>query len=94
LSPTRYHLLVSGRVQGVYFRQSAKQEADRLGLNGWVRNLSDGRVEAVVEGQEPLVAEWLAWAHKGPPGATVEDIEISEEAPVGEAGFKVLPTHS
>ncbi len=71
------HLLVSGRVQGVFFRYSARERAEELELTGYARNLSDGRVEIVAEGEEPGLKSLLAWAHQGPPGAYVTGVEVS-----------------
>lgn len=85
------HLLIHGRVQGVYYRASAEQEAQRLGLSGWVRNRFSGEVEAVVCGPEDKVEAFIDWAHEGPPAADVTRIEISS-APAPEEGFGVLPT--
>lgn len=84
---TRAHVWVSGVVQGVFFRAAAAEEARRLGLSGWVRNLSDGRVEAVFEGPEDRVRRAVGWAHRGPSHAVVERVDIEWEDPVGEAGF-------
>ena len=81
----RVHLFVSGRVQGVGFRYSAVGAARRIGgLAGWVRNLDDGRVEAVVEGPREKLEELIAWCRVGPPSARVEDVEVSWEPPSGE----------
>jgi acylphosphatase len=68
------HLLIQGRVQGVWFRESMRREAERLGVTGWVRNTPDGAVEAVVQGQDEAVDALIAWAHAGPPTARVEHI--------------------
>jgi acylphosphatase len=76
-------VFISGKVQGVWFRESMRQEAHALGVTGWVRNLPDGRVEAVVCGGEEAVESLLGWAKKGPPLARVSDIEarnIPDEA--------------
>jgi acylphosphatase len=73
----RAHLLVSGRVQGVYFRQSTLVEAQNLGVNGWVRNLMDGRVEAVFEGEEHEVKTLVNYCRQGPPAARVNSLEVS-----------------
>lgn len=80
----RAHVIIHGLVQGVYFRASTRDEADRLGVMGWVRNLPDGRVEAVFEGDKKKVEEIVAWCHKGPPGARVSKVEISWEPFTGE----------
>lgn len=75
----RVHLYISGRVQGVYFRSETCDEAQRLGVKGWVRNLPDGRVETVAEGEDEAIEEFVKYCHKGPPGAVVRKVEISEE---------------
>jgi acylphosphatase len=82
----RAHVWVSGRVQMVFFRQSTHQTAREHGLAGWVRNLPDGRVEAIFEGGEPHVRELIAWCHQGPPAAQVERVEVRWEAPQDEPG--------
>jgi acylphosphatase len=73
----RAHLLVSGRVQGVYFRQSTLSEAQNLGITGWVRNLMDGRVEAVFEGEEHAVKTLVNYCRSGPPTARVDYLDVS-----------------
>jgi len=70
------HLLVNGRVQGVYFRASTQREAKRLGLCGWVKNRPDGGVEVLAEGEEDGLKELIAWAHKGPSAARVERVDV------------------
>ncbi len=80
----RVHIFVKGRVQGVFFRQSTKEKAQALGVFGWVKNLPDGRVEAVFEGEREKVEELVEWAKKGPIIANVEDIEIRQEQYQGE----------
>lgn len=85
------HLLIHGKVQGVYYRASAEQEALLLGLSGWVRNRFSGEVEAVVYGPEEQVEAFIDWAREGPPAANVTRVEISSTEPPGE-GFRVLPT--
>lgn len=73
-----HHLRIQGRVQGVWFRESMRQEAERLGVSGWVRNTPDGAVEAVVQGEDEAVRGILAWAHRGPPQARVDHVEVRE----------------
>lgn len=68
-------LRIRGKVQGVYYRESMKQEAKRLGVTGWVRNRKDGSVEALVQGEEGLVSDILEWCRKGPPSARVDKVE-------------------
>lgn len=80
----RAALRIKGRVQGVFFRHSAKLEAKRLGLTGWIRNCDDGDVRATVEGPRQRVAEFIAWCRVGPPHASVGDVEVSESPPTGE----------
>jgi len=86
----RAHLRIYGLVQGVFFRSSMKYVANKLGVTGWVRNLPDGSVEAVVEGPEEKVNELIRWAHKGPPLARVEKVEVTWEEYRGEfKDFKI-----
>jgi acylphosphatase len=85
----RRRVLVSGRVQGVWFRESCRAEALTAGVTGWVRNLSDGRVEAVLEGPSPAVERVVAWCRSGPRQARVDAVDVSVETPAGEAGFRV-----
>lgn len=85
----RRRVVVSGRVQGVFFRDGCRREAVRLGVAGWVRNLPDGRVEAVFEGPLDAVDAVVAWCRSGPPRAVVAAIEVEQEAPEGMAGFRV-----
>lgn len=75
----RAHIFVSGRVQGVFFRAKTKSVATRLNLTGWVRNIPDGRVEVVVEGEEDKVNTLVDWCRKGPKFASVTGIEVKEE---------------
>lgn len=81
MAATRAHLWITGRVQGVNYRYYTRSEALRLNLTGWVRNLWDGRVEAVFEGEEEAVRKILEWCHVGPPAAQVIDVEIVWEPP-------------
>jgi acylphosphatase len=80
----RVHLRISGRVQGVFFRGSTEDEANALGLAGWVRNRSDGTVEVVAEGEARIVERFVAWCHCGPPGARVADVEVTRSEATGE----------
>ena len=80
----RAHIFVSGRVQGVFFRSAAAETADGLNLNGWVRNLSDGRVEIVAEGDKEAAQSLIDWCYDGPPNAQVGGVEILWETPTGE----------
>jgi acylphosphatase len=77
-------LRIRGRVQGVFYRESARAEAERLGLTGWVRNLPDGSVAAVAEGDEGPLQEFVAWCHRGPPAARVQSVEVTEGPARGE----------
>jgi len=70
------HLVITGRVQGVCYRASMAREADRLGVTGWVRNRSDGSVEAIVAGSDEQVAAMLNWARRGPPAAEVDHVAV------------------
>lgn len=85
----RRRALVSGRVQGVFFRDSCRREAARLGVAGWVTNRDDGDVELVAEGEPAAVDALLAWARRGPARARVDALQVSEEEPGGEQGFRV-----
>ena len=83
------NVVVSGQVQGVFFRDCARREADRLGVTGWVRNCPDGTVQAHVEGPAEAVAELVLWCREGPRHATVEDLHVSEAEPRGHARFEI-----
>ncbi len=87
---TARHLLISGRVQGVFFRAHTRDLAQRLGLHGWVRNLPDGRVEVKVWGEPDRVEELVAWCHQGPPAAQVTHVAVEDAEPEpGVTGFHV-----
>ena len=87
----RIKIFVTGKVQGVFFRQALKVTAKKNNVFGWVRNLDDGRVEAVLEGNEEKVGRVIEWAHRGPANARVEDIEIRNENFTGKfVKFDVL----
>ena len=80
----RIHVIVEGRVQGVFFRAHTSDEAIKLGLTGWVRNRPDGSVEAIIEGQEAAVKKMLQWFRQGSPYSLVAKIHTTEESPVGD----------
>jgi acylphosphatase len=85
----RRRVYVSGRVQGVFFRESCQEQAQLAGVDGWVRNLADERVEAVLEGSPAAADRVIAWCHEGPRRARVDRVDVVDEAPVGERGFRV-----
>jgi acylphosphatase len=86
---TRLRVQVRGRVQGVFFRAEARARAESLGVAGWIRNLPDGSVEAVFEGEDDRVESMVEWSRHGPTGAEVEAVDVEREDPVGERGFRV-----
>jgi acylphosphatase len=85
----RVRALVSGRVQGVWYRETCRREAERLGVAGQVSNRADGRVEIEAEGPRPAVEALLAWARVGPPRATVATLVVEDLVPRGDTGFRV-----
>ena len=85
----RYRVLVHGQVQGVFFRDSCQRMARERGVSGWVRNLPDGRVEAVFEGRAEDVNRLVDWARRGPPHAVVTDVAVQAEQPEGLSTFLV-----
>jgi len=85
----RVRALVSGRVQGVWHRESCRREAERLGVAGSVRNRPDGRVEIEAEGRQTAVEALLGWARHGPPRAVVDTMALEDLVPEGDAGFRV-----
>ena len=87
---SRRHVVVTGRVQGVWFRDSMRREAERLGLAGWVRNLPDGNVEAAFEGSAEAIERLTDWCYHGPPGARVTSVVPRDEPPEGLNGFRIL----
>jgi acylphosphatase len=89
MSEVRCRATVTGRVQGVFYRDSCQQMARRLGVRGSVRNRGDGSVEVVAEGERDAVEQLLAWCRQGPPRAIVTGVTITDEAPVGETSFRV-----
>ena len=85
----RKRVVATGRVQNVWFRDTARREADRLGLAGWARNRADGAVEMEVEGEPSALEAFVAWAREGPPRARVDDVEVTDVAPTGDQAFRI-----
>jgi acylphosphatase len=85
----RYRVLISGRVQGVFFRDTCRRLAEQHGVNGWVRNLPDGTVEAVFEGPAEDVRRLVDWSRRGPRSAVVDDVRVAAEQPEGLHGFQI-----
>jgi len=85
----RAHVVVSGMVQGVFFRAETRDRARSLGLGGWVHNRADGAVEAVFEGDDERVDSMVEWCRRGPSGAHVEQVDTTWTAPEGETGFSI-----
>jgi acylphosphatase len=85
----RVRVLVSGRVQGVFYRRTCARVARDAGLGGWVRNLDDGRVEAAFEGEDDAVDRLVAWCRQGPDRAHVDAVDVTVEPPLGETEFRV-----
>lgn len=85
----RRRVVVHGRVQGVWFRETTRHTAERHGVRGWVRNLRDGTVEAVLEGDEQAVAAVVAFCHRGPPDACVDRVDVVDEPVEGLTRFDV-----
>jgi acylphosphatase len=85
----RYRVVVSGQVQGVFFRATCRRLAEENGVSGWIRNMPDGRVEAVFEGPPDSVGRLVDWARHGPRLALVDDIGIHSETPEGLATFQI-----
>jgi acylphosphatase len=91
VSQKRIHIFVKGKVQGVYFRQGMKDIAEKKNVTGWVRNLQDKRVEAVLEGKDTDVNSVIEWSHMGPPNAIVDGVEIINENYMGKfSKFEIL----
>ena len=85
----RRRVIVHGRVQGVFFRDTTRRKAQSRAVAGWVRNNPDGSVEAVFEGDPDAVEDMVRFAHEGPRGASVERVDVVEEEPEGLSGFSV-----
>lgn len=77
---TNVHVMITGRVQGVWFRATTRQKAEQIGITGWVRNTRDGCVEAIFEGEENCVKEMIEWCHRGPPLAKIENVEVKNQS--------------
>jgi len=89
MMPVALQVRVTGLVQGVFFRAWARDEAQALGVSGWIRNCSDGSVEALLEGEAEAIEELIDLLREGPPGAQVEDVEIEEADREGLSSFEV-----
>jgi acylphosphatase len=85
----RYRVVVTGRVQGVWYRESCRREATAAGVTGWIRNNYDGTVEAVLEGEQAAVDRVAAWMRTGPRHAVVTNVDVRTQPPEGERGFAV-----
>lgn len=91
MTPARAYVLITGRVQGVMFRESTRQEALKAGVTGMVRNIPDGRVEAIFEGDRAAVLRMIEWCKHGPPAARVEDVQVLWEPYRGDfANFRII----
>ena len=86
------HLLISGKVQGVFYRASAKETADRLNLRGWIRNTKKGNVEALVTGDNPSVQAFITWCKTGPKNARVKEIKVSAHDRIDFEDFRISPS--
>ena len=91
MAQKRVHLIVRGRVTGVYFRAATQREARRLGVTGWVKNRPDGSVELLAEGDEDQVKEIIGWAHHGPSAARVDQVDVRWRSYTGEfSDFRIV----
>ncbi|MBW3614896.1 MAG: acylphosphatase [Actinobacteria bacterium] len=90
MTVVRRRVVVDGRVQGVFFRETCRREATGAGVAGWAANRSDGKVEAVFEGPVEAVDRLVEWCRRGPPSARVLDVTVRDETPRGEHGFRVV----
>ena len=84
-----FRVLISGRVQGVGYRYSTRKKAETLGIVGWVRNLPNGQVEALIAGNSTQIDQMIAWFHDGPPAAKVAAVETEEQTPQQHEGFEI-----
>jgi acylphosphatase len=85
----RAHVVVHGAVQGVFFRVETRDRSRSLGVDGWVRNTADGSVEAVFEGKDDQVESMVSWCRRGPPGARVDEVDVTWAEPRGEQAFSI-----
>lgn len=83
-------IIISGKVQGVFFRASAKEQAENLGITGWVKNLPDGTVEIHAQGEKEAMQTFLEWCKKGPESAFVEQVQVKKVSPIKTAEFEIL----
>jgi acylphosphatase len=83
------HLIIKGKVQGVFFRASAKEMADSLGIRGWVKNAPDGNVEILATGNEDTLNRFISWCRKGPPRAVVSQVDVSKKEETGFDNFQI-----
>lgn len=84
------HLVIKGKVQGVFYRATAKEMAEKLSLNGWIKNTAEGHVEATIQGSQEQIDQYIAWCWKGPARAKVDAIEINETPEIQLNGFQVV----
>ena len=84
------HLLISGKVQGVFYRASAKDEAESLAINGWIRNTENGSVEATITGSEEAIEQFINWCKQGPPQARVDHVAVTQKPDEGFREFKII----
>lgn len=89
MTQVSYRVVVSGHVQGVFYRASTRDKANELGLTGWVANRPDGCVDAQLEGEQSAVDEMIAWMRQGPSAARVEDLDVEPSRPEGASSFEV-----
>ncbi|MGI5348178.1 acylphosphatase [Streptomyces sp. CA-250714] len=92
MAATSKRVIVTGQVQGVFFRDTCRRTAVAHGVHGWVRNLPDGSVEALFEGEADAVDALVEWAHEGPPAAVVDNVQVTEQEPQGHSSFEVRTT--
>jgi acylphosphatase len=84
------HLIIKGKVQGVFYRATARDEAEKLGLTGWIKNTSEGNVEVVVNGSQEHIDRYIAWCWKGPSRAKVESVEVKDLQEERFDGFQII----